>query len=92
MKYIAPYMDPKLPAGLTGSVAAILEQIHAGCDGILNLITFHCSYGLVLASVLSSIEKDFPKIAKLTLIFEGLKPTHNRVRLEAFMERVRATT
>ncbi|MEN6607756.1 MAG: acyl-CoA dehydratase activase, partial [Bryobacteraceae bacterium] len=56
---IAPYMDAKMPSGFAGSVAAILEQIHAGADGILNLITLHCSYGLVLSSVLASIDKDF---------------------------------
>lgn len=87
-KLIAPYTDIKLPAGLAGSVAAILEQVRAGADGILNLITFHCNYGLVISSALASIDKDYPNIPKLTLIFEGLKPTHNRTRLEAFMERV----
>ncbi|MFH1830450.1 MAG: acyl-CoA dehydratase activase [Pseudomonadota bacterium] len=87
-KLIEPYMDMKLPAGLTGSVAAILEQIAAGADGIVSAITFHCNYGLAIGSVLSLIDKDHPDIPKLTLIFEGLKPTHNRLRLEAFMERV----
>ena len=89
MKLISPYMDAKLPAGLSGSVAAIMEQIRAGADGILNLVTFHCSYGLVISAALSKIDRDHPAIPKLTLIFEGLKPTHNRTRLEAFMERVR---
>ncbi|HQC51468.1 MAG TPA: hypothetical protein PKW68_06695, partial [bacterium] len=91
VKYMRPYMSEKLPSGLTASVAGILEQIHAGADGILNLITFHCTYGLVISSVLSSIDRDYPKIPKLTLIFEGLKPAHNRVRLEAFMERVKSS-
>jgi predicted nucleotide-binding protein (sugar kinase/HSP70/actin superfamily) len=89
MKLAVPYIDAKMPSGLTGSVASILEQIHAGADGILSLITLHCSYGLVLNSVLASIDRDFPEIPKLALIFEGLKPTHNLTRLEAFMERVR---
>ena len=89
MKNILPYMDEKLPCGLTGTVASIMEQINAGADGILNLITFHCTYGLVISSVLTSLDKDYPDLPKLTLILEGLKPTHNRVRLEAFMERVR---
>ncbi len=88
-RLLAPYMDMKLPAGLTGSVAAILEQLHAGADGIISVITFHCTYGLVVGSVLAQIDKDWPHIPKLTLIYEGLKPTHNRMRLEAFMERMR---
>jgi predicted CoA-substrate-specific enzyme activase len=90
IEYIRPYMDKKLPSGLTASVAAIMEQISAGADGILNLITFHCTYGLILCSVMSAIAKDHPDIPRLTLIFEGLKPTHNRQRLEAFMERVKS--
>jgi predicted CoA-substrate-specific enzyme activase len=88
MDLIRNYMDSKLPTGLTGSVAAILEQIHAGADGVLNLITFHCAYGLIIGSVMKLIDEDFPGVPKLTLIFEGLKPTHNRLRLEAFMEQV----
>ena len=87
-KLLAPYMDMRLPAGITGSVAATLEQIRAGADGIVSAITFHCTYGLAIGSVLSMIDRDHPDIPKLTLIFEGLKPTHNRLRLEAFMERV----
>jgi predicted CoA-substrate-specific enzyme activase len=85
---IAPYMDMRLPAGITGSVAAIMEQIAAGADGIVSAITFHCNYGLAVGSVLSMIDRDHPDIPKITLIFEGLKPNHNRLRLEAFMERV----
>jgi len=90
VKLVGPYMNIKLPTGLTGSVAAVMEQIEAGADGILSLITFHCNYGLVLNSVLKSIDRDYPHIPKLALIFEGLKPTHNLTRLEAFMERVRS--
>ncbi|MBT3181592.1 MAG: hypothetical protein HN337_03670 [Deltaproteobacteria bacterium] len=86
---LKPYMDEKLPSGMTSSVAAILEQIHSGADGILNLITFHCTYGLILGSTLASIDKDHPDIPKLTLIFEGIKPNHNKLRLEAFMERIK---
>ena len=89
MRLAAPYIDAKMPSGLTGPVAMILEQIRAGAGGILSLITLHCSYGLILNSVLASMDKDFPQIPKLALIFEGLKPTHNLTRLEAFMDRVR---
>ncbi len=87
-RLLAPYMDMKLPAGLTGSVAAILEQIGAGADGIVSAITFHCNYGLAIGSVMSMIGRDHPDVPMITLIFEGLKPTHNRLRLEAFMENV----
>jgi hypothetical protein len=85
---LAPYMDMRLPAGLTGSVAAILEQMRAGADGIVSAITFHCNYGLAIGSTMSMIGRDHPDVPMITLIFEGLKPTHNRLRLEAFMESV----
>lgn len=87
---LKPYMDEKLPSGLTSSASAILEQISAGADGLLNLITFHCTYGLILSSVLAEIDKHHPDLPKLTLIFEGIKPNHNKLRLEAFMDRVRS--
>jgi predicted CoA-substrate-specific enzyme activase len=89
MDLIKPYMNFKVANGLTGSVAAIMEQISAGADGILSLITFHCTYGLVINAALKSINKDYPHIPTLALIFEGLKPTHNLTRLEAFMQQVR---
>jgi len=89
IKLFDRFIHPKQPPGLTGSVAAILEQLNAGADGILNIITFHCSYGLVLASTLESIKREYPGVPNLTLIFEGLNATHNRTRLEAFMERVK---
>jgi hypothetical protein len=91
MKLVEPYMHEKLPPGVVGSLAAVMEQIQAGADGIVSAITFHCNFGLVINAALAEMEKDYPHIPRLSLIFEGLKPTHNITRLEAFMERVRAT-
>ncbi len=90
MKLIEPYMERKYPSALIGAVAVILEQIEAGASGIVSLITFHCTYGLVIGAVLAEIKKRHPRIPILTLIFEGLEATHNRTRLEAFMERVKS--
>jgi predicted CoA-substrate-specific enzyme activase len=89
IKLFEKFIDPRQPPGIIGSAAAILEQLKAGADGILNIITFQCSYGLVLSSMMETIKKEYPHAPNLTLIFEGLDGTHNRTRLEAFMERVR---
>jgi predicted CoA-substrate-specific enzyme activase len=88
MDLVKPYINFKVANGLVGSVGAIMEQIKAGANGILSLITFHCTFGLVINAALKSINKDYPHIPSLALIFEGLKPTHNFTRLEAFMEQV----
>jgi len=88
MENIAPYMHHKLPPGLTGSIAAIIEQLRAGAHGILNLITFQCSYGMVISSIMEKIATDYPKASFQTLTFEGLKPTHNLNRLDAFMDHI----
>lgn len=87
---VSVYMDEKLPPGLTSMLASTLDHICSGADGILNLITFHCSYGLAQTSALAAVKKDHPDMPMLTLIFEGLDSTHNRTRIEAFMEQVKA--
>ncbi|MFH1654547.1 MAG: acyl-CoA dehydratase activase [Pseudomonadota bacterium] len=84
------FISSKMHCDLVGATAAILEQIDNGAKGILNLITFQCTYGTIIEAILKNMDKAYPDIPKLTLIFEGLKPTHNQTRLEAFMEQVKS--
>ncbi|MEJ2716518.1 MAG: acyl-CoA dehydratase activase [Deltaproteobacteria bacterium] len=79
----------RLPAGMTAPIVTTLRDVDTGGDGILNLITLNCAYGTVVTAALSRALKDRPGIPMLTLIFDGLKKTNEKTRLEAFMEQVR---
>jgi hypothetical protein len=79
----------RLPAGITAPIVTALQDVDRGGDGILNLITLNCAYGTVVTSALSRALKKRPGIPMLTLIFDGLKKTNEKTRLEAFMEQVR---
>ncbi len=82
------YTNLSLPAGITGPVATAMQDIGKGADGMVNLMTLNCSFGTVVTAALSDAIKDKPDIPMLTLVYDGLKKTNERTRLEAFMEQV----
>ncbi len=76
----------KLPPGITAPIATTLLDINQGVDGILNLISLNCSYGTVVTAALNRIVKERNCAPMLTLVYDGLKKTNEKTRLEAFME------
>lgn len=78
----------RLSAGITAPLATALIQSHHDVDGILNLMTLNCSLGTVVTAVLARALKKQDNLPMLTLIFDGLKKTNEKTRLEAFMEQV----
>ncbi len=78
----------KLPAGITAPIATTLKDLDAGADGVLNLITLNCSFGTVVTAALIRVLKDRPETPMLTLVYDGLKKTNEKTRIEAFMEQV----
>lgn len=86
----ADQADPRLPTGITAPIATALQQADNGADGILNLMTLNCSYGTVVTAALSRALRKRPGLPMLTLVYDGLKKTNERTRLEAFMEQVHA--
>lgn len=85
---VARHMDPRYPPGMSAPLATALNQIEQGADGVLNLITLNCSYGTVVTAALSRALRDRPGFPLLTLVYDGLKKTNEKTRLEAFMEQV----
>ncbi|MBI5572392.1 MAG: hypothetical protein HY914_20790 [Desulfomonile tiedjei] len=77
-----------LPSGMTAPMATALRQAELGADGVLNLMTLNCSYGTVVTAALARALKQGYDAPMLTLIFDGLKKTNEKTRLEAFMEQV----
>lgn len=83
------YAHTRLPAGITAPLATTLQYLDQGADGVLNLMALNCSYGTVVTAALTRALKDRPGTPMLTLIFDGLKKTNEKTRLEAFMDQVR---
>ncbi len=82
------HLDRRYPTGMAAPLATVLGQIERGADGVLNLITLNCSYGTVVTATLNRAMSDSPDVPMLTLVYDGLKKTNERTRLEAFMEQV----
>jgi predicted CoA-substrate-specific enzyme activase len=78
-----------LHSGITAPIATALQYLELGADGLLNLMTLNCSYGTVVTAVLMRALKERSSAPMLTLIYDGLKKTNEKTRLEAFMEQVR---
>ena len=87
---VADHADHRLPSGITAPIATAVQQADGGVDGILNLMTLNCSYGTIVTAALSRALRQKPGPPMLTLVYDGLKKTNERTRLEAFMEQVHA--
>jgi predicted CoA-substrate-specific enzyme activase len=88
-KTASQHIHTKLPSGITAPIVTALHQVDQGADGLLNLMTLNCSYGTVVTASLSRALRDRPGIPMLTLIYDGLKKTNEKTRLEAFMDQVK---
>ena len=87
-KTAANYSETRLPAGITAPVATALQEVERDADGVLNLMTLNCSFGTVVTAALSRALRQGHETPMLTLIYDGLKKTNEKTRLEAFMEQV----
>ena len=87
-KMASRHAHSRLPAGITAPLATALNYLDQGADGVLNLMTLNCSYGTVVTAALLRALKKRPGTPLLTLVYDGLKKTNEKTRLEAFMEQV----
>jgi predicted nucleotide-binding protein (sugar kinase/HSP70/actin superfamily) len=89
LRKVAQYYDARFPAGIAAPVATLLGQLDQGIHGVLNLITLNCSYGTVVTATLSRALAERGDTPMLTLVYDGLKKTNERTRLEAFMDQAK---
>jgi len=87
-KSASQYAHTRLPSGITAPIATALQQVDEGANGMLNLMTLNCLYGTVVTAALSRVLKQKPSLPMLTLVYDGLKKTNEKTRLEAFMAQV----
>ena len=61
-----------------------------GCSGIANLIVLNCLYGTLATAIYKKVQREHNRIPMLNIIYEGLKPTNEKPRIEAFVHQVKS--
>ncbi len=87
-KNASRHIDTRLPSGITAPIATTIDQLDSGADGVLNLMTLNCLFATVITATLSRALKQRRGVPMLTLIYDGLKKTNEKTRVEAFMDQV----
>jgi predicted CoA-substrate-specific enzyme activase len=83
-RYVSFWIDKVLSLNLNR-----IEELHqAGVDGIINVMCHNCMLGTITTSLSKRIRNDIADTPLCSLVYEGLKSTHNTNRLEAFTHQV----
>jgi hypothetical protein len=85
---VSPHASTKLPTGIIVPLGTALQQMDSGAHGILNLMALNCAYGTVITTALLRTLRTNVNTPMLTLVYDGLKKTNEKTRLEAFMDQV----
>jgi predicted nucleotide-binding protein (sugar kinase/HSP70/actin superfamily) len=89
METASRHVDERTDPVIIIAVARILDLIHHGADGILNVVGFQCALYTVMSAVLKKLCVDHDSLPNLTLFFDFQEKIHHRNRLEAFMHQVK---
>jgi len=85
----APYVSGDIDPVVTVNISKAENYAARGCSGIANLIVLNCLYGTVATAIYKGVQRAHNGIPLLTLIYEGLKPTNEKTRIEAFVHQVK---
>jgi predicted CoA-substrate-specific enzyme activase len=89
MEYATFYADEKLEPCLLLNIGKAVDYARKGFSGIANLIPFCCLVGTIGTSTLKRIRADYNDIPVMSLIYDGLKQTNQKTRLEAFLHQAK---
>jgi predicted nucleotide-binding protein (sugar kinase/HSP70/actin superfamily) len=81
----APYVSDDIDPVVTVNVAKAKNYALQGCSGIANLVILNCLYGTVSTAIYRGIHKEHNRIPVLNMIYDGLKQTNAKTRIEAFV-------
>jgi hypothetical protein len=81
----APYVSDDIDPVVTVNVAKAKNYAVQGCSGIANLVILNCLYGTVSTAIYRGIQGEHDRIPVLTMIYDGLKQTNAKTRIEAFI-------
>ena len=86
----SPYVSPDIDPTVTINVSKAEGYTRQGGSGIANLIVLNCVFGSLATAIYKKVQKDRNGIPLLTMIYDGLKQTNEKTRIEAFAHQVRA--
>jgi predicted CoA-substrate-specific enzyme activase len=84
-----PYVEGKMEPTLLFTVGQAKAFAENRVAGIINIIPFGCMIGNLASAPLARLQEDHDGIPIITLTFDGLKPTNQMTRIEAFMHQAR---
>jgi len=85
----APYVSDAIDPVVTVNVSKAKTFAVQGCSGIANLVILNCLYGTVSTAIYKGIQKEHNRIPMLNMIYDGLKQTNEKTRIEAFIHQVK---
>jgi len=84
--YVTDAIDPVVTVNLSKAENYALR----GCSGIANLIVLNCLYGTLATAIYKKVQREHNQVPMITMIYEGLKPTNEKTRIEAFVHQVKS--
>jgi len=84
----SPYVSPAIDPTVTINISKAEQYAVQGCSGIANLIVLNCVFGSLATAVYKKVQKERNGIPLLTMIYDGLKQTNAKTRVEAFVHQV----
>jgi predicted CoA-substrate-specific enzyme activase len=85
----APYVSDDIDPVLTVNVAKAKNYAMQGCSGIANLVILNCLHGTVSTAIYRGIQREHNRIPVLNMIYDGLKQTNAKTRIEAFIHQAK---
>jgi predicted CoA-substrate-specific enzyme activase len=85
----APYVSGDIDPVVTVNVAKAKNYAMHGCSGIANLVILNCLFGTVSTAIYRGIQREHNRIPVLNMIYDGLKQTNAKTRIEAFIHQAK---
>lgn len=89
VKDAAPYVTHEIDPVVTVNLSKAHTYANSGCAGIANLIVLNCLLGTLSTALCRKVQREHNGIPMLTIVYDGLKPTNEQTRIEAFMHQVK---
>ena len=86
----SPYICPDIDPVVTINVAKAEGYAVQGCSGIANLIVLNCVFGSLATAIYKKVQREQNGIPVLTMIYDGLKQTNAKTRIEAFVHQAKS--
>jgi predicted nucleotide-binding protein (sugar kinase/HSP70/actin superfamily) len=86
----SPYVSPAIDPVVTVNISKAEGYAAQGCSGIANLIVLNCVFGTLATAIYKKVQRENNHIPLLTMIYDGLKQTNAKTRIEAFVHQVKS--